>query len=185
METVIRAAFPADAPGLLELQAALDRETRFMMLEPGERAADPAELRARLARQADHTDSAGQRGRRGEDGRADPSFTIVAYDEHKRRPVGYVDVSVPPFRRARATGQVVLGVLAAHAGRGLGRALLRAAIGHARDRQMHRLELTVMTHNRRAFNLYLSEGFLVEGVRRAALKVDDGYVDEYYMGLLL
>jgi ribosomal protein S18 acetylase RimI-like enzyme len=164
METVIRAASPADAPGLLELQAALDTETRFMLLEPGEREMDPTDLEARLAR------------------RADPSFTIVAYE---RRPVGYVDVSVPPFRRARRTGYLVMGVLASHAGRGLGRVLLAAATDHARDRDMHRLELTVMTHNRRAFNLYLSAGFLVEGVRRAALEIDDGYVDEYYMGLLL
>jgi RimJ/RimL family protein N-acetyltransferase len=168
METVIRAASPADAPGLLDLQAALDRETRFMLLEPGERAADPADLRDRLARQAD------------------PSFTIVAYKPRPvGRPVGYVEVSAPAFRRARRTGYLVMGVLASHAGRGLGRALLRAATDHARDRDMHRLELTVMTHNRRAFNLYLSEGFLVEGVRRAALEIDDGYVDEYYMGLLL
>jgi RimJ/RimL family protein N-acetyltransferase len=176
METVIRAASPADAPGLLELQAALDRETHFMLLEPGERAADPTDLRDRLARQAR------QGGQDGHVGPADPSFTLVA---HQRRPVGYVDVSVPPFRRARRTGYLVMGVLAAHAGHGLGRALLRAATDHARDQDMHRLELTVMTHNRRAFNLYLSVGFLVEGVRRAALEIDDGYVDEYYMGLLL
>ncbi|HZB32482.1 MAG TPA: GNAT family N-acetyltransferase [Streptosporangiaceae bacterium] len=177
METVIRAASPADASGLLELQATLDRETRFMLLEPGERAADPTDLRDRLARQTR------QVGRDGEADPADPSFTLVGYQ--RRRPVGYVDVSVPRFRRARRTGSLVMGVLAAHTGRGLGRALLLAATDHARDRDMHRLELTVMTHNRRAFNLYLSVGFLVEGVRRAALRIDDGYVDEYYMGLLL
>jgi RimJ/RimL family protein N-acetyltransferase len=167
METVIREASPADAGGLLELQRTLDRETRFMLLEPDERATDPTDLRERLARQAE---------------RADPSFTIVA---DRRRPVGYVNVSVPPFRRARRTGYLVMGVSAAHAGHGLGRALLRAAADHARDRDMHRLELTVMTHNRRAFHLYLNAGFLVEGLRRAALEIDDGFVDEYYMGLLL
>jgi ribosomal protein S18 acetylase RimI-like enzyme len=167
METVIREAAPADAPGVLELQRALDRESRFMLLEPGERTADPVELRDRLARQA---------------GRADPSFVIVA---DKRRPVGYVDVSVLPFHRSRRTGYLVMGVLASHAGQGVGRALLRAAAEHARDRDMRRLELTVMTHNRRAFHLYLSVGFLVEGLRRAAVEVDGGFVDEYYMGLLL
>jgi RimJ/RimL family protein N-acetyltransferase len=185
METVIRAASPADASGLLKLQAALDRETRFMLLEPGERAADPTDLRDRLARQARQVEQdaqVGQDGQVGQGGPAHLSFTLVA---HERRPVGYVDVSVPPFHRARRTGYLVMGVLAAHAGHGLGRALLRAATDHARDRDMHRLELTVMTHNRRAFNLYLSAGFLVEGVRRAALEIDDGYVDEYYMGLLL
>lgn len=167
MEPVIREASPADAQGLLELQRALDRETRFMLLEPDERPPDAADLRERLARQAS---------------RADPSFIIVAA---KQRPVGYVDVSVQPFRRTRGTGYVVMGVLAAHAGHGLGRALLRAAAEHARDRDMRRLELTVMTHNRRAFNLYSSVGFLVEGLRRAALEIDGGFVDEYYMGRLL
>jgi ribosomal protein S18 acetylase RimI-like enzyme len=167
METVIREASPADAPGLLELQRALDRETHFMILGADERAADPADLRERLARQA---------------GRADPSFIIVA---DKRRPVSYVDVSVLPFRRSRRTGYLVMGVLESHAGQGLGRALLLAAAEHARDRDMRRLELTVMTNNRRAFNLYLSAGFLVEGLRRAGLEINGDFVDEYYMGLLL
>jgi RimJ/RimL family protein N-acetyltransferase len=167
METVIREASPADAAGLLDLQRALDRETRFMLLEPDERADDPADLRERLVRQAS---------------RADMSFTIVA---DKRRPVGYVEVSVLPFRRCRRTGFLVMGVLASQGGRGLGRALLRAAADHARDRDMRRLELTVMRHNRRAFQLYLSAGFLVEGLRRAALEIDGTFVDEYYMGLLL
>ncbi len=167
METVVREASPADAPGLLDLQRALDRESRFMLLEPDERAADPADLRERLARQA---------------AQADPSFTIVA---DRRRPVGYVDVSVLPFRRSRRTGYLVMGVLESHAGQGVGRELLLAAAEHARDRDMRRLELTVMTHNRRAFHLYLSVGFLVEGLRRAALEIEGGFADEYYMGLLL
>lgn len=50
---------------------------------------------------------------------------------------------------------------------------------------MARLELTVMVHNRRALAVYLARGFVVEGLRRAALDVAGRRVDEYHMGLLL
>jgi RimJ/RimL family protein N-acetyltransferase len=47
--------------------------------------------------------------------------------------------------------------------------------------ELHRLELTVHTTNLRALNLYLRQGFQVEGVRRHSLRVDGQYVDEYLM----
>ncbi|HEY7484750.1 MAG TPA: GNAT family N-acetyltransferase [Streptosporangiaceae bacterium] len=167
MDIAIREASPDDAPALLDLQLALDAESSFMLLEPGERPTDPEPLRSRLARQAAPEDL---------------SYTLVAEADG---PAGYVDVSVPPYRRACRTGYLVMGVRASHAGRGVGRALLQAAVGRARAGDLRRLELTVMAHNRRALNLYLSTGFLVEGLRRAPLEVDGAAVDEYYMGLLL
>ena len=45
-----------------------------------------------------------------------------------------------------------------------------------------RIELTVICKNKRAVNLYKSMGFEVEGVKKASLKIDDRFVDEYYMG---
>ncbi|MEU6988870.1 GNAT family N-acetyltransferase [Streptomyces sp. NPDC046324] len=80
---------------------------------------------------------------------------------------------------------MVAGVRADHSGRGLGRALMQTAIREAGSRGMGRLELTVMEHNHRALGLYLGCGFQVEGLRRAALDVDDRRISEYYMGLLL
>jgi ribosomal protein S18 acetylase RimI-like enzyme len=167
-DPLIRLARPGDAPALRELQLALDGETDFMLLEPGERDADPDPLVARLADCAD--------GR-------DPSYLIVALAG--ARAVGYVDVSVLPYVRAGRTGYVVTGVRSDHSGRGLGKALLRSAVDEARSRGMGRLELTVMEHNRRALGLYLNCGFQVEGLRRAALDVRGRRISEYYMGLLL
>ncbi|MFG2692734.1 GNAT family N-acetyltransferase [Kitasatospora sp. NPDC048407] len=113
----------------------------------------------------------------------DPSYLVVALTGPVL--VGYVDVTVLPFTRARRSGYVVAGVRADHAGRGLGRALMESAIREAGSRGMGRLELTVMEHNHRALGLYLRCGFQVEGLRRAALDVHGRRVSEYYMGLLL
>lgn len=160
----IRAARPTDAPALLDLQRALDRESQFMLLEPGERPDDVEGLAQRLANPG-------------------PSFLLLAVDNDTA--AGYVEVSVLGFARARRTGYVVMGVRADFAGRGLGGGLLQAARAEAVDRGLRRLELTVMAHNRRALNLYVAQGFQVEGLRRAALEVDAAPVDEYYMGALL
>ncbi|MGR6914203.1 N-acetyltransferase family protein [[Actinomadura] parvosata] len=157
----IRRAGPDDAPALLDLQLRLDEESSFMVLEPGERDPVPRRLPS-----------------------GGPSFVVVAMAEGGVA-AGYVEVEVLPYRRARRTGYVVMGVRAAHAGQGLGRRLLEQAVREAREAGMARLELTVMTHNLRALGLYLACGFQVEGLRRSALDVDGRRVDEYYMGLLL
>lgn len=155
--TTIRPASMADAQALLELQHALDTESEFMLVEPGER--EPRDLPA------------------------EPSYLIVA--EGNDELAGYVEVSVLPYARAASTGYVVMGVRTAYAGHGIGKALLRAAKDEAVERGLRRLELTVMTHNTRALNLYLNSGFDVEGLRRDALIVGGLTRSEYYMGLLL
>ncbi|MBA9004831.1 GNAT family N-acetyltransferase [Thermomonospora cellulosilytica] len=154
----IRLAVPADDAPLEELRAVLDEESTFMLMEPGERAV-PDEERPRL------------------------SYRVVAVEGGW--PVGFVSVSVMPYARVRHRGHVVMGVRASHTGRGVGRALLEAAVAEARSRGLTRLELTVMTHNRRALALYTRCGFQVEGLRRASAIVRGDTVDEYYMGLLL
>jgi ribosomal protein S18 acetylase RimI-like enzyme len=164
----IRLASADDAGALLGLQHRLDAQSPFMLLEPGEREQAPGRLRARLHGQA----SAG-------------SFDLVAEDEESGSVVGWLSVQVLPFRRARHTGHVVIGVDAAAAGRGIGRGLLATAEQQARSRGLRRLELTVMTDNLRALTLYLRNGFQVEGLRRHALHREGRTIDEYYMAKLL
>ena len=164
----IRLAGPDDAEALLGLQHRLDAQSPFMLLEPGERDQEPGRLRARLQAQ----------GRAG-------SFDLVAEDEGNGGLVGWLSVAVLPFRRARQTGHLVIGVDACVAGRGIGRDLLVAAALEASGRGLSRLELTVMTDNLRALGLYLRSGFQVEGRRRHALARDATVIDEYYMGRLL
>lgn len=162
----IRLASPGDATALLALQRRLGAQSSFMLLEPDEREQAPGRLRARLASQ----------GRAG-------SFDLVAPGDDGL--LGWLSVEVLPLRRARRCGYVVMGVDAAAAGHGLGMALLTAAATHAQRRGLRRLELTVMTDNLRALNVYLRSGFEVEGVRRQALDRGGTVIDEYYMGRLL
>ena len=88
-------------------------------------------------------------------------------------------------RRTRHSLYVVIGVLQAWGGRGVGRALLEALEGWARSRGLHRLELTVDVDNRRAIALYEKCGFEREGVKRHSRRIEGRYSDELYMSKLL
>ncbi|WP_165978245.1 GNAT family N-acetyltransferase [Actinomadura darangshiensis] len=153
--TTIRASTAEEGDALAELRRALDAETAFMLAEPGERGSELP----------------------------DQSYRFVADDGG--RLVGVIDVFALRWRRARGRGAIVLGVRASAQGQGVGRALLNEAIAEARRRAMWRLELTTMRHNQVALGLYEACGFEVEGVRRSSVRMDGGFVDEVYMGLVL
>ena len=78
-----------------------------------------------------------------------------------------------------------MGVLRSCWGKGIGSSLLDALAAWAKAKDLHRLELSVLSRNLRAVNLYLRHGFVVEGTRKHALRVDSAYFDEYWMGRLL
>jgi len=59
-------------------------------------------------------------------------------------------------------------------GRGAGRALLDAALAHARAHGAHKVELEAWVDNARAIALYSAAGFVVEGVRRDHYRRRDG-----------
>lgn len=162
-----RRAGPGDAAGLLGLKMQLDRETSFMLLEPGERTEDSADVAADLS------------------GVAGAAGAVVVVAEAAGRLVGYVEARGGGFRRNRVTAEVVIGVLAAARGQGAGAGLLRELESWAAAHSIHRLELTVMAHNQRARRLYERMGFAVEGRRRECLLVDGRLVDELYMAKLL
>jgi cystathionine gamma-synthase len=88
------------------------------------------------------------------------------------------------FRRRQATAHVVIGVLAAAGGRGVGTGLLRELDRWAPAHGIRRLELTVMAHNQRASALYRRVGYTVEGRARECLFVDGRPADELYMAKL-
>jgi ribosomal protein S18 acetylase RimI-like enzyme len=84
--------------------------------------------------------------------------------------------------RCRHVGLLSLGVHPGAQRRGIGRALLRALVEHARSYGLERLELCARADNLRARALYASEGFELEAVRRRFIKLADGsYVDDLVM----
>jgi RimJ/RimL family protein N-acetyltransferase len=162
-DLVFRPAGPRDAEALLRLKEQLDRETSFMLLEPDERDTTVEKLTQQLTR-------------------AENSVVLVA--EISDVLCGYVELTGGEFRRNKSTAYLVMGVLAAASGKGIGGALLCEAKRWAAAHGIHRIELTVMAHNERARRLYERAGFSVEGRRAQCLVVDGEFVDEFYLAAL-
>jgi ribosomal protein S18 acetylase RimI-like enzyme len=71
-------------------------------------------------------------------------------------------------------------------GRGVGSALLAAAIGWARSHGLHKLSLEVFAHNTAAITLYRKRGFVEEGRRARQYRRSSGELwDTIVMGLTL
>jgi len=77
-----------------------------------------------------------------------------------------------------------MGVIDSHRGRGIGRALMEAALHAAWNKGFTRIELTVRADNTRAKQLYESFGFAVEGLCKRHILVKGEYADSYLMALL-
>ena len=91
--------------------------------------------------------------------------------------VGWSDV-LPKDRPIHAhVGVLGIGALPAFRGRGLGAALMHAALQLAQRRGYVRIELTVRPENSRAIALYQKFGFENEGICRDAILVAGRYED--------
>jgi ribosomal protein S18 acetylase RimI-like enzyme len=163
----IREATGHDAEAVLRLRFQLDGETPFMMYEPGERTASVDDQRRELAALA-----------------ARDNATLLVADAGSKL-AGLLEIDGGTFRRNRHLATIVVGVLREFAGQGIGTNLFNEAELWAIKAGIHRLELTVMTHNAAAVALYTRRGFQIEGTRQHSLLVDGEYVDEYLMARLL
>ncbi|MET9955518.1 GNAT family N-acetyltransferase [Streptomyces sp. NPDC006339] len=98
--------------------------------------------------------------------------------------VGYVRVVPPTPLPCNAHVRQIQGLAVADSarGRGVARALLRAAAARARAEGALRLTLRVLAHNTPARTLYETEGFTVEGVLPGEFLLAGKYVDDIQMG---
>jgi ribosomal protein S18 acetylase RimI-like enzyme len=97
--------------------------------------------------------------------------------------IGWCDI-VPATREGhRHCGRLGMGVLPAWRGQGIGRRLLERTVAWARESGLERIELDVYASNAPAIALYRSAGFITEGVKRGARKIDDTVDDVIEMVL--
>jgi ribosomal protein S18 acetylase RimI-like enzyme len=83
-------------------------------------------------------------------------------------------------------GEIGMAVSREWRGRGVGSALMVAAIEWARERGLHKLSLSVWPHNAAAIALYHKCGFVEEGRRLKQIRRQNGELwDVVDMGLLL
>ncbi|MBM3521890.1 MAG: GNAT family N-acetyltransferase [Alphaproteobacteria bacterium] len=109
-----------------------------------------------------------------------PFFVALAGDTV----VGWCDV-LPTHGESRVhVGILGVGLVPEARGRGLGPALMRAAIARAWANGLTRIELSVRADNTIARSLYLRLGFVDEGFQRQAVCVDGVYHDCHSMALL-
>ena len=112
--------------------------------------------------------------------RGNPLF--VALDGE--RVVGWCEVRRDTLPGREHSGSLGVGVRAPYRHRGLGKQLMKAAIAAAWQRGFARIELWVRSPNSVAIGLYSSLGFVEEGRRRDAVRLDGGSEDEILMALL-
>jgi len=156
-EFVVRQAEPGDARAMAELFAAVAQERTGIATEP------PVDVEERIALFAR---SAGE------------SVVAVADD----RIVGTLHVSVS----RHGFGEIGMLVDQDWRGRGVGSALVQAAIDWACDQGLHKLSLEVFTHNAAAIALYRKAGFVEEGRRRKQYRRSSGELwDSIVMGRML
>jgi ribosomal protein S18 acetylase RimI-like enzyme len=103
----------------------------------------------------------------------------------KQEVVGWCDIvplGQPGFTH---TGVLGMGVRPDSRGRGIGKALLTAAIAAAASLELSRIELEVYASNKAARTLYQSFGFVEEGIKRQARYLDGRHEDIVMMARLL
>ncbi|MEW2260569.1 GNAT family N-acetyltransferase [Streptomyces sp. NPDC047869] len=119
------------------------------------------------------------------DERHRPQDYLVA--ELDGRIAGYIRLVLPTGLAANAHVRQIQGLVVSDAarGKGVGGALVRAAVEEARARGARRLTLRVLGHNTPARRLYESQGFAVEGVLPGEWLIEGAFVDDVLMGRAL
>lgn len=163
---LIRTAEPSDAKQFVSLMKQVE-QSNFMLFEPGERKTTVDQQRKRIESMT------------GEE----TSTILVAEDNGSL--VGYLFAIGGNPTRAKHEVYLVVGIAESSRGQGVGTKLFTKLEEWAKEQNIHRLELTVMVHNKAGIALYEKMGFEIEGTKRHSLFIDGKYIDEYYMSKLL
>ena len=163
----IRAIMGNDSRNYLDLCKKLDRETKFMLYEPDERTLSVDEQENRIQSLLSNENS----------------MIFVAEDNGEL--VGYLGAYGGNVKRIKYRVHIVVGILQAYVGRGIGTELFNELEKWSMQVGVHRMELTVMAHNEIGLALYKKMGFFIEGIAKDSIFVDGKYVDEYYMAKIL
>ncbi|WP_238918424.1 GNAT family N-acetyltransferase [Clostridium sp. YIM B02555] len=162
---VVRKAKLEDANNLLSMLLALDKETKYMLLEPDERNNDVS----RVERMIQQSINGGN---------------LLLVSEEGNNIVGFLSAQRGILKRIKHTAYIVVGIREFQRGKGIGSKFFSELDLWAKENSIIRLELTVMCPNIVAKHLYEKNGFEVEGIKKKSMLVDGEYVDEFYMAKL-
>jgi RimJ/RimL family protein N-acetyltransferase len=159
---IVRPARPSDADGLAELGEAVGSEPGgWLVTTNGWRDASDERRYLRAIRRY-------------------PNAAVYVADDGGLI-VGRLSVARDQHPASRHVADLGLMVAATHRRRGVGTALLEAAVDWARQAGVRKLELHVFPWNKGAIALYDRFGFVREGYRRGHYRRGDEYVDAILM----
>jgi RimJ/RimL family protein N-acetyltransferase len=159
---VIRRATAADAPALVELGRAVGGEPGGWLISDATwRGVSDERRYLRAVRKHSHA--------------------AVFVAETEAGVVARLSIARDDHPASSHVADLGLMVAATHRRRGIGRALLQAAEGWARESGIRKLELHVFPHNEAAIALYEQYGFRREGYRRGHYRRGREYVDAILM----
>lgn len=162
-QLLIRTAVPADGPAL----AALDHRCWSTLSDVSERSDPPGPTSTPF-----------------DERHLPEDYQLALLDEVL---VGYVRLVPPTPLPSNTHVRMIQGLAVDDSarGRGIGRALVEAAVERARGLGARRVTLRVLGPNAPARRLYESLGFVVEGLAPEEFLIAGRYVDDVSMGLTL
>lgn len=98
---------------------------------------------------------------------------------------GYAVIHGYKHSKAKHVASVHLAVKEEHQRQGIGSELMKAVERWSKQRDITRLEVSVMEHNESALNLFKKIGFQQEGIRQNAIKLNDTYINEHSLSKIL
>lgn len=168
-DVLIREPQIEDAESIIKLMKQVDTESLFLAREPSEFQATIKREQETIQNTINDTDS---------------TWFVV---EHDARIVGLCSIGlVRRMVRYRHRANVAFVILKDYWNQGIGGKMMQECIAWAKVHSIEKLELDVVSTNRRAINMYESFGFTITGTIHEALRYADGtYADEYYMELFV
>lgn len=166
MNIIIRERVIEDVNEFCEFLSKLDHESKYMLFESGERNISKDVILNNIKKVINNGD-----------------ICYVAIDNDKI--IGYVIAVKDQFIRTQHIATIVIGILEEYCSNGIGYSLFQYIIKWAKGCNVKKLELTVITENKRAIYLYRKFGFEIEGTRKISTLIDGKYYDEYYMAKTL
>ncbi|MFJ7725253.1 GNAT family N-acetyltransferase [Neobacillus sp. NPDC097160] len=164
---IVREIKVSDAENLVELIRQVEEKSEFMLMEAGERKITIEQQRTRIETMK----------------KSENSTIFVAEEDDKL--TGYLFAIGGTAKRTKHSVYLVVGILKDYRGQGIGTKLFARLEEWARERKLHRLELTTVTRNEPGLALYKKMGFEIEGTKKDSLFINGEFVDEYYMSKLL
>jgi ribosomal protein S18 acetylase RimI-like enzyme len=163
----IREIKVGDEEQFVKLIYQIDRETDYMLYEPGERTLTVEQQRKSI-----------------EELNKDKNSTFFVAESDNQM-VGYLMARGGFANRIKHTLYLVIGIVKDYRGKGIGTQLFSEMEKWAMEHKIHRLELTVNAENKAGIALYKKMGFEIEGTKRDSLCIEGIFVNEYYMAKIL